>query len=287
MTALDPIAYSDAKIRRILAGVRTIAMVGASTNWNRPSYFVMKYLQGKGYRVIPVNPTAAGQELQGEQVYASLRDIRTRSTWWISSAPPRRCRRSSRTRSPSAPRWCGCNSASAMTKRLRGRGRRLDVIMNRCPKIEFGRLGGELSWSGVNSGIIRNRAPEPPTERRSKPRPLPAHNVTYGFETRAIHAGASPDPPRCTQHADLSDHGLRVRRRGPRRVALQPAQFRLHLHAPDQPHRRVLEERVANLEGGRAAVAAASGHAAQFLVFATMMEQGDEFWRRGICMGDR
>src|SRR5579863_2937824 len=75
MTAVDPIPYSDAKIRRILSTVRTIAMVGASSNWNRPSYFVMKYLQGKGYRVIPVNPGLAGQDLLGERVYASLRDI--------------------------------------------------------------------------------------------------------------------------------------------------------------------------------------------------------------------
>ncbi len=75
MAGLEPIPYSDQKIRHILESVHTIAMVGASTNWNRPSYFVMKYLQGKGYRVIPVNPTAAGQTLLGEKVYASLRDI--------------------------------------------------------------------------------------------------------------------------------------------------------------------------------------------------------------------
>src|SRR5580692_4535358 len=75
MSQLDPIPYSDAQLRSILERVRTIAMVGASSNWNRPSYFVMKYLQGKGYRVIPVNPGIAGQELLGEQVYASLRDI--------------------------------------------------------------------------------------------------------------------------------------------------------------------------------------------------------------------
>src|SRR6201994_3781231 len=75
MTAVDPIPYSDAKIHGILSSVRTIAMVGASSNWNRPSYFVMKYLQGKGYRVIPVNPGLAGQEHLGERVYASLRDI--------------------------------------------------------------------------------------------------------------------------------------------------------------------------------------------------------------------
>src|SRR5215469_11368439 len=75
MTSLDPIPYSDAQLRSILQRVKTIAMVGASSNWNRPSYFVMKYLQGKGYRVIPVNPGIAGQELLGEKVYASLRDI--------------------------------------------------------------------------------------------------------------------------------------------------------------------------------------------------------------------
>ena len=75
MTAVDPIPYADAKIRRILSTVRTIAMVGASSNWNRPSYFVMKYLQGKGYRVIPVNPGLAGQTLHGERVHASLAEI--------------------------------------------------------------------------------------------------------------------------------------------------------------------------------------------------------------------
>src|ERR1700761_6001421 len=75
MTMLEPIPYPDAKLRRILGSVRAIALVGASANWNRPSYFVMKYLQGKGYRVIPVNPGHAGKTLLGETVYASLRDI--------------------------------------------------------------------------------------------------------------------------------------------------------------------------------------------------------------------
>ena len=75
MADLEPIPYSDAKIRSILERVKTIAMVGASPNWNRPSYFVMKYLQGKGYRVIPVNPAIAGKTLLGERAYASLRDI--------------------------------------------------------------------------------------------------------------------------------------------------------------------------------------------------------------------
>ena len=75
MAGPETIPYSDAQIRSILERVKTIALVGASPNWNRPSYFVMKYLQGKGYRVIPVNPGIAGKTLLGEKVYASLRDI--------------------------------------------------------------------------------------------------------------------------------------------------------------------------------------------------------------------
>src|SRR5436190_5920227 len=75
MSTLDPIPYTDAQIRSILERVRTIAMVGASSNWNRPSYFAMKYLQGKGFRVIPVNPRAAGETILGEAVRADLKDI--------------------------------------------------------------------------------------------------------------------------------------------------------------------------------------------------------------------
>src|SRR5262249_59897207 len=76
----------------------------------------------------------------------------------------------------------------------KGEAAGLEAVMDRCRKIEFGRLGGELSWSGVNSGIIRNRPPEPPTARRHKDRPPPPRNLAYGFETRAVHAGAAPDP---------------------------------------------------------------------------------------------
>ena len=67
--------YPDALLVQVLRGVKTIAMVGASPDWNRPSAFVMKYLQHKGYRVIPVNPRAAGREINGETCYARLEDI--------------------------------------------------------------------------------------------------------------------------------------------------------------------------------------------------------------------
>ena len=71
----EPIKYDDSYIKELLRKARTIAMVGASPHWNRPSYFAMKYLQAKGYRVIPVNPAAAGKTILGELVYKDLKDI--------------------------------------------------------------------------------------------------------------------------------------------------------------------------------------------------------------------
>lgn len=279
MTALDPIAYSDATLRRILSSVRTIAMVGASSNWNRPSYFVMKYLQGKGYRVIPVNPGTAGKEQLGEKIYASLRDIPEkvdmvdvfRASDQVGSVMDDAIAIGAKVV------WMqlGVRNDEAAAK---GEAAGLEVVMNRCPKIEYGRLGGELSWSGVNSKIIRNRPPEQPTARRGKPRPLPMANVEYGFETRAIHAGATPDPTTGARATPIYQTTAYVFNDADHAASL----FNLHdfgyiYSRLTNPTVSVLEERVASLEGGRAACAAGSGHAAQFLVFATMLEPGDEF----------
>jgi O-acetylhomoserine (thiol)-lyase len=279
MTAVDPIPYSDAKIRRILSSVRTIAMVGASSNWNRPSYFVMKYLQGKGYRVIPVNPGTAGKEQLGEKIYATLRDIPDKidmvDIFRASDQVGPIVDDAIAIGAKMVWMQLGIRNDEAAA---RAEAAGIEVIMNRCPKIEFGRLGGELSWSGVNSGIIRNRAPEPPTERKAKPRALPSANVSYGFETRAIHAGAAPDPTTGARTTPIFQTTAYVFEDVDHAASL----FNLHnfgyiYSRLTNPTVAVLEERVASLEGGRAAVAAASGHAAQFLIFATMMEPGDEF----------
>jgi O-acetylhomoserine (thiol)-lyase len=279
MTALDQIPYPDAKLRRILSTVRTIAMVGASSNWNRPSYFVMKYLQGKGYRVIPVNPGTAGKEQLGEQIYASLRDIPDRidmvDVFRASDAVGPIVEDAIAVGAKVVWMQLGVRNDEAAA---RAEAAGIEVIMNRCPKIEFGRLGGELSWSGVNSGIIRNRPAQAPTDRQTKPRALPAANIEYGFETRAIHAGAAPDPTTGARATPIYQTTAYVFDDVDHAASL----FNLHnfgyiYSRLTNPTVSVLEERVASLEGGRAAVAAASGHAAQFLVFATMLEQGDEF----------
>jgi len=273
------LAYSDAMLRRILAETRTIAMVGASTNWNRPSYFVMKYLQAKGYRVIPVNPAAAGQEILGETVRASLSEI----------AEPVDLvdvfRRSDQV-GPVADEAISIG-AKVLWMQLgvrndeaaaRAEAAGLTVVMDRCPKIEFGRLGGELGWSGVNTGLIRNQAPEPPRARGQKERAMPPRNQSYGFETRAIHAGAAPDPATGARITPIYQTSSYVFEDAEQAASL----FNLHTFGNiysrlTNPTVSVLEERVATLEGGRAAVAAASGHAGQFLTFFTLLEPGDEF----------
>src|SRR5260370_3307499 len=186
MSQLDPIPYSDAQIRAVLERVKSIAMVGASSNWNRPSYFVMKYLEGKGYRVIPVKPSNAGQELLGEQVYASLRDIPEPvdmvDVFRPAREAPKIVEEAIAIGAPVVWMQLGIrNDAAAATAEAAG----IEIIMNRCPKIEFGRLGGELSWTGVNSGIIQNRAPQAPRPRRAREPPAAAqhsHNQTDRFE---------------------------------------------------------------------------------------------------------
>ena len=279
MSSLDPLPYPDAQLRAILQRVKTIAMVGASSNWNRPSYFVMKYLQGKGYRVIPVNPSIAGQMLLGEHAYESLRDIPEPVDMVDVFRPAREAPGIVKDTIAIGAKvvWMQLgirNDAAAAAAEEAG----IEVIMNRCPKIEFGRLGGELSWSGVNSGIIRNRAPEPPIAKRGRQRATPSHNVTYGFETRAIHAGAAPDPVTGARSTPIYQTTSYVFDDVDHAASL----FNLHnfgyiYSRLTNPTVAVLEERVASLEGGRAALAAASGHAAQFVIFFTLMEPGDEF----------
>jgi O-acetylhomoserine (thiol)-lyase len=150
--------------------------------------------------------------------------------------------------------------------------------MDRCPKIEYGRLGGELSKGGVNSGLIRNRAAEAPTARREKPRPAPGRSAGFGFDTLAIHAGAAPDATTGARITPIYQTSAYVFEDVDQAASLFNLHDFGHVYARlSNPTVSVLEERVAALEGGRAAVAAASGHAAQFLAFFTLLSPGDEF----------
>jgi uncharacterized protein len=153
-------AYSDAYIRDILVAYRNIAMVGASANTSRPSYFAMKYLKAKGFRVLPVNPGQAGQEILGETVYASLAEIEEPidivDIFRNSEAALGITQQAIRMGAKVVWMQLGVRNYEA-AKLAEAAG--LKVVMNRCPKIEYGRLSGELNWAGVNSRRLSARRP--------------------------------------------------------------------------------------------------------------------------------
>jgi predicted CoA-binding protein len=151
-------SYSDEYLRSILREVKVIAMVGASPHWNRPSYFAMKYLQDKGYRVIPVNPQAVEQKILGEKVYADLADVPDRidmvDIFRRADAAGPLVEEAIRRGAKVVWMQLGVRNDEAAA---RAEAAGLKVVMNRCPKIEWSRLNGELAWSGINTGILSSK----------------------------------------------------------------------------------------------------------------------------------
>ena len=154
----ENIIYEDHYIRSILDNTKTIAMIGLSSSWQRPSYFVAKYLLDRGYKVYPVNPREAGKKILNQKVYSSISEINENidmvdifrksndvdliiddiikikpSTIWMQIGV--------------------INFKAAKLAKINN----IDVVMNKCPKIEYGRLSGELSWAGINSGVFHNK----------------------------------------------------------------------------------------------------------------------------------
>ena len=150
----------DSTLRRILTTTRCVAVVGVSSNPVRPSYFVARYLGLRGIRVVPVNPGIAGQSLFGEEVRASLADC-----------PPEVDMVDIFRRSDHVPPiveeaiaqlpklrtiWLQIGVDSEAARQM-AEARGLDFVQNRCPKIEYQRLFGELRMGGFNTGVISSR----------------------------------------------------------------------------------------------------------------------------------
>jgi predicted CoA-binding protein len=151
-----------AGLRRILGSCRTVAVVGLSADWNRPSYFAASYMQGHGYRIVPVNPryAASGTAILGETCYAALEDIpfpvdmvdvfrKTEDVLPVARsaiAMGAKCL------------WQQLGVVNAEADAL-ARAAGLDSVMDRCVKIEHARLFGGLHWAGVNTGVVSARRP--------------------------------------------------------------------------------------------------------------------------------
>jgi uncharacterized protein len=178
-------SYDDVYIRGILNTVKTIAMVGASANRSRPSYFAFKYLLERGYRMIAVNPGLAGYDLLGQRACATLLDIREpvdmvdvfRASQHVLPVVTQALQMQPRPRVI----WMQLgvrNDAAAALAEANG----LKVVMNRCPKIEYGRLSSEISWMGVNSRTL--------SSRRAR---LSGHGVQRMSLDRTTMAGGATD----------------------------------------------------------------------------------------------
>ena len=155
-------SYPDDLIRSILKSAKTIALVGASANEVRPSYFVLKYLLGRGYRMFPVNPGIAGTDILGAKVYGSLAEIPEPLDMveiFRNSEAADGIVDEALALDP-LPKiiWMQLsvrNDAAAARAEARG----VQVIMNRCPKIEYGRISGEIGWTGVNTRMLSSKKP--------------------------------------------------------------------------------------------------------------------------------
>lgn len=162
LLAMNHDSYDDGYIRDILKSVKCIALVGASANEARPSYIVIKYLLDRGYEVIPVNPGLAGQMLLGRMVYPDLKSI-------PGPIDMVEIFRNSEAAGPITDEallldplpgviWMQLsvrNDEAAARAEARG----VTVVMNRCPKIEYGRMSGEIGWQGINSRILSSKKP--------------------------------------------------------------------------------------------------------------------------------
>lgn len=160
---------TDDDVRRILKSVKTIALVGASANPSRPSYFVLKYLIAKGFEVWPVNPGLAGGDLLGRSVVASLADLPVPvdmvDAFRGASHIPGLMDDAIAIKAKVFWMQLGIEHEEAAAK---GRDAGLDVVMNRCPKIEYARLAGEIGWMGIASRTISSSRPKLGSGKQSR-----------------------------------------------------------------------------------------------------------------------
>jgi predicted CoA-binding protein len=188
--------YDDNYIRGILNTVKSIAMVGISPKDNRPSYFAFKYLLERGYRMIPVNPGQAGKDILGQKVYAKLTEISAPvdmvDIFRASQFAPGVVDEALEMKPKPSVIWMQLtvrNDEAAAKAEAAG----IKVVMDRCPKIEYGRLSSEIGWIGVNSRTLSSkRAPllGKGVQRMSLNRSTMAGGTTDAAE-RAAH---NPEP---------------------------------------------------------------------------------------------
>ena len=276
-----PLFYPDPYLRSILSTTKTIAVVGASTNTSRPSYFAMKYLQSKGFKIVPINPSAAGQHILGETVYPDLQSVPSAvqiDMVDLFRKPEDTVSYAQQANDIGAKHlWLQLGVVNHETRRL-AEAQGLTVVMDRCPKIEVARLGGELGWLGVDTQVVSSK------KRRILGDGLPlkvlppgkGEQPTFaGFDTRCVHAGATPCPTTGARSTPIYQTTAYVFDSVEHGASLFDLQVFGNIYSRlSNPTTAVLEERIASLENGRGATCTASGHSAQLLALFPLMSPG-------------
>ena len=152
------IVYEDHYIRSILDNTKTIAMIGLSSSWQRPSYFVAKYLLDRGFKIFPVNPREAGKTILSQKVYSSVSEIKEKIDMvdiFRKSNDVELLIDDVINIKPSTI-WLQIGVINFKAAKL-AKKQNINMVMNKCPKIEYGRLSGELGWAGINSGVFHNK----------------------------------------------------------------------------------------------------------------------------------
>ena len=184
--------YADSYIRGLLNTVKTIAMVGVSPKDNRPSYFAFKYLLERGYRMIPVNPGQAGREILGQKAYAKLADIPEPIDMVDIFRGPQYAVGIVGEALALTPRpqviWMQLSVRNDEAAKI-AEDAGLKVVMNRCPKIEYGRLSSEISWMGVNSRTLS-----------SKRAPVPTQGMRLSLNRMSVGGGATAASDRAAKN---------------------------------------------------------------------------------------
>ena len=264
----------DLFIADILSKNKIIAMVGASKNWKRPSNFVMKYLQKHGFKVIPVNPSNAGQDVLGELCYASLEEIPIKIDMVNIFRPSEFC--------PSITKeaikigvktiWMQLGIKNKEAIKL-GEKANINMVFDKCPKMEHTKLSGALGLLGFNSNLIsskRSVTKSPPTASRNG-----GIVKSNELETIAIHAGTRPDSATGSRSIPIYQTTSFIFDDTDHAASLFNLQEPGNIYARlSNPTVSALEQRISALDNGLGACCTSSGHAAQLLALFPLMEPG-------------
>ena len=264
--------FDDLQIANILSSIKTIAMVGASNNWKRPSNFVMKYLQRKGYKIIPVNPREAGKKINNELCYASLKDIPINidmvDVFRKSDECLQLAKETIKIKAKVFWMQIGIFNSDANELILKNN---LECIFNRCPKIEHSRIFGELGSGGFYSKLISSKKNKLKSRGKNSGNFFKSNNL----ETLSIHAGTAPDPITGARSFPIYQSTAFAFDDSEHAASLFNLQENGNIYGRlSNPTTAALEQKIAALDNAVGSCCVSSGHAAQLVALYPLLNPG-------------